>query len=151
MAFKMLIIFLRYEIIYVSKFLSLNSVLLGRNKMCYWIAVKMLYKSSDFFLSESMKIWKSDILTISGFLESTMWDLLPDNIPCYISIAKYLYQHCITDSLIGIPGAISVYYLVLVNGAIVFASLILNQIIIFSLLTKEEGCKRLYPWPLRIQ
>ncbi len=64
--FKILVIFFTIWNVYLSKFLSFNSTLFCKNDMCYWLAVKMSYKSSDFFQSESMKIWKSNILTLSS-------------------------------------------------------------------------------------
>ncbi len=52
-----------YKILYFSKFLFLNSALLCKNEMCYQNSRKCQIKVQPFFISDLMKIWKSDILT----------------------------------------------------------------------------------------
>ncbi len=84
--FKMLVIFfLQYEIVYFSKFLSFNSALLCKNKMCYRNSSECHVKGSHFFLLVSTKIWNSNILNylqkvaISRFPEAATWSLFWEN------------------------------------------------------------------------
>ncbi len=56
----------------------------------------MSYKSLDFFLPESMKIWKSDIFTLSSksdyisLSRIDQEDLLPDNVTIFYTTQRLL-------------------------------------------------------------